>query len=528
MKIVIKANKRYEIFLLLLVAAIAIFITFFSALDHFFLNWDDNIYVTENPLIKDLSWQNTKEIFSSFVSGNYHPIPLLSYSLEYHFIKSDPFYYHLNNLTLHIINFLLVYFLIYKLDNNIFTAFFTALLFAIHPLKVEPVAWISSRKDLFYGLFIICSMLFYLNYSQKKRLEFYLLSIVFFILSLLSKAMALAFPFVLLLFDFYSGRKITKKEILEKIPFIVVAILFGIIALFARESYVSVLHENEFTFSDSIFLGTYRIIFYYFLRTFLLGNVDWIFPYPHIEYPSFYLIFSSIVITISLFIIVLFSLKKTKRIAFGLCFFFLFIAPVLKTPILGFTADRFSYIPSIGISFLVANFFSYLINKIPKANYISKLLTFLPLLSIILFCFYTSWHKTKFWKSDTILWGYLLKHYPNFYMPYYQRGMAYMSDKEIDLAVNDFNKAQLLNPNYAEIYHYRGNAFMLQGKYNLAINDFNSALKLNPKLIVTYNNLGEAYYNLGILEKACQSFNKSCDLGNCVNLEWAQSKNICK
>lgn len=353
----IKANKRYEIFLLLLIATTAIFITFHPVLYNSFLNWDDNIYVTQNPLIKDLTWQNTKEIFSTFVSGNYHPIPLLSYGIEYHFINGDPFYYHLNNLILHLINFVLVFFLISKIDKNIFTALFTALFFAIHPFKVEPVAWISSRKDLIYGLFIICSMIYYLSYLQKKRLKFYFLSIVFFVLSLLSKAMSLAFPFVLLLFDFYSGRKITKKEILEKIPFIVVAILFGIIALFARESYVSVLHENELPFSDSIFLGTYRIIFYYFLRTFFLGNVDWIFPYPHIEYPSFYLIFSSIVITISLFIIVLFSLKKTKRIAFGLCFFFLFIAPVLKTPIIGFTADRFSYIPSIGISFLVASFF---------------------------------------------------------------------------------------------------------------------------------------------------------------------------
>ncbi|MFC1837533.1 hypothetical protein ACFLYW_02505, partial [Thermodesulfobacteriota bacterium] len=309
--------------------AVAVYITFSSVLSHSFLSWDDPIYVTENPLIQDFSWQNIKKIFSTFVSGNYHPIPLLSHNIEYYFIKADPYYYHLNNLALHIINSLLVFFLVLKLSNNIFSAVITTLLFGIHPLRVESVAWIADRKDLLYGFFIICSMISYLNYLSHNKIKYYNLTIAFFVFSLLSKAMALAYPFILLLFDIYSGRRINIRLFKDKIPFFIIALLFGVIALYARGSYTDMLQESNFTLVETLSLGTYRLIYYYLLRIFFPVGISLLYPYPNVEYPSIYLVCSSGILVVALLLAIRFSLHKTKKIAFGLCFFFLFICPVL-------------------------------------------------------------------------------------------------------------------------------------------------------------------------------------------------------
>ena len=212
--------KNHKIILSLCLILAIPAISFFPSLKNDFLNWDDPQYVTENKMITELSWRNIETIFDSIYMGHYHPLTLLSYALEYRFFKLNPFAYHLTNLILHLINGLLVFWLIWMLKGGVLTSLVVSLLFGIHPLHVESVAWISERKDLLCSFFFLGSLVVYLTYLKTRRRRFYFLSLFLFLLSLLSKSMAVTLPLVLVLCDYLLDRKFDRKCLIEKIPFL--------------------------------------------------------------------------------------------------------------------------------------------------------------------------------------------------------------------------------------------------------------------------------------------------------------------
>ena len=152
---------------ILLILAVTFF-AFYPALENGFVHWDDDIYVTENPLIRSISRVNIRQIFSSTFSAQYQPLIVLSFMLEYRLFGLDPFFYHLDNLILHLLNCLLVFWLIFLISQkNIPVSFVTTLLFAIHPLRVESVAWVSERKDVLYAFFFLLVIIFYYYYLRE-------------------------------------------------------------------------------------------------------------------------------------------------------------------------------------------------------------------------------------------------------------------------------------------------------------------------------------------------------------------------
>ncbi len=177
-------------FLIVLIIAFITWLVFKDSLENLFTNWDDPGYIQDNTFIKDLSGSGIRRIFSNPVMGNYHPFTILSYALEYSYVKYEPWLYHFNSLVLHLLNTILVYWLVLKLSGKPVVAILTSLLFGIHPMHVESVVWISGRKDVLYGLFYLLSCIFYLNYSDvknNKKVFWYGISLLMFFFSLLSK-----------------------------------------------------------------------------------------------------------------------------------------------------------------------------------------------------------------------------------------------------------------------------------------------------------------------------------------------------
>ncbi|HRS54259.1 MAG TPA: glycosyltransferase family 39 protein, partial [Bacteroidales bacterium] len=182
--------------------------------------WDDAPQVSENNDIKNLSFNKVKKIFSSTYVGMYQPLTTLTYSIEYFFSKdkTSASIYHTTNIILHLINIFLVFeFLFLLTPKNRISSSIGATFFALHPLNVETVAWISTRSNLLLVLFILFTLIFYLKYSLKNKKGYYWLSIVFFILALLSKSQAIVLPLLLILFDNYL-KKDNKKNIWNKLP----------------------------------------------------------------------------------------------------------------------------------------------------------------------------------------------------------------------------------------------------------------------------------------------------------------------
>ncbi|MCH8331481.1 MAG: hypothetical protein IH946_08910, partial [Bacteroidetes bacterium] len=247
----------------LFLVAVVTFSVLSPSLKNGFTNWDDTAYITDNNDLREFS---LKRIFTENVLGNYHPLTMLTYNVDYQLFGFDPFYYHLDNLVLHSINAGLVFALLFILLGSWWGALIGALLFGVHPMHVESVSWISERKDLLYTMFFVTGLICYLKYQRNQGIwfkdPFYLLALILFLLSLLSKALAVSFPLVLLLLDYIKRREWGKVMWMDKIPFFVLSLLFGVIALVAQSESGSIQTYENYSFIDSFLISCYGLLAY--------------------------------------------------------------------------------------------------------------------------------------------------------------------------------------------------------------------------------------------------------------------------
>jgi 4-amino-4-deoxy-L-arabinose transferase-like glycosyltransferase len=272
-KIVKPGNWKYYggLFIIILIS----FIAYLPVFNNELLAWDDEYYIKNNPLVYTI---NLKDIFSQYVMGNYHPFTILILAIEYQLFGLSATGYHTVNLLLHLLNVLLVFFTVLRLANKQEIALVAALLFGIHPLHVESVAWTAELKDLLYTFFFLASYIFYLKYQESQRKKYYIVALILFSVSLLSKAMAASLPVLLILTDYFKGRKINVKTLLDKAPFFLLSIIFGIVAIWAQQSSgaTEVIH---FSFLQRIIFACYGFITYLVQLIFPL-NLSAYYPYP--------------------------------------------------------------------------------------------------------------------------------------------------------------------------------------------------------------------------------------------------------
>jgi tetratricopeptide (TPR) repeat protein len=501
--------KNYKIILSLCLILAIPAISFFPCLKNDFLNWDDPQYVTENKMITELSWRGIETIFDSIYMGHYHPLTLLSYALEYRFFKLNPFAYHLTNLILHLMNGLLVFWLIWMLKGGVLTSLVVSLLFGIHPLHVESVAWISERKDLLCSFFFLGSLIVYLTYLKTRRRRAYFLSLFLFLLSLLSKSMAVTFPLVLLLCDYLLHRKFDRKCLIEKIPFWVMAFIFGIIASFALRSSGMVDAKSSLSFFKNIFIMS-EVLTSYLSKLILPIKLSCL--YPSIQGIGGVWSYVSLTAIIGFLIAGILLGRYNKTITFGTFFFFITILPTLPVKII---ADRYIYIPSIGIFFIAAEGFDWLYrSKLEPIKIVKPILAILLIGILGTFSFLT-WERCQVWKDNLSLWSNVLKNYPSLQIAYNNRGTAYLRRGDYDKAISDFNEALRIDPDYEKphyLYDNRGTVYLRKGDYERAIADYDQALRIKPNYALAYHNRGTAYLYKEDFEEAISDFNKALEI----------------
>jgi len=474
-------------------AILVSFIALFPTLRNEFVNWDDIVYVMNNEMIKDFSLQDFRQIFSSYYMGNYHPFTLLSFAADYSWSEMNPYGYHLHNLLLHLINVGLVYWLTWVLtQKKYYLSLLVALLFGIHPMHVESVAWISERKDLLYTFWYLLGLISYLYYIRKGHIRFYLLGLIAFLFSLLSKAQAVTLPMILLLIDYLYRREISRKLILEKIPFFILALLFGIIAIFAQQA-DNAINPVGITWVEALFFGQYSFIVY--LIKFLVPvNLSCLHTYPLTPDGSApWYIYLSPLIFILLFWLILRTWRTRRYITFSLLFFLFAISPVLQFLPVGqaIVAERYTYIPYIGLSLLVA----WLIGEIPTASRFRK---FMPgiiiLLILVLFTFaYTSWNRSGVWKNSITLWTDVMKKYPMAIASYVNRGFIYNQYDRYREAIADCDAGIAIDPDHYKLYVNRGISHKRLKQYDLAVRDFTVAIEKEPHDYQSYMERGIIY-----------------------------------
>lgn len=356
----------------LLVIIVVTFLTYIRVPSFdFLIGWDDQWFVTNDYTTSGFTGENLYLILTDFYYGQYAPINQFYYTIVYFFFKYDPGYYHLLNIGIHLANTMLVYKLAGKFASNLMKnnsidisllSFLTALLFAILPINLEPVAWVAASKVLIYSFFYLLAIDSYFNYLKSTKSKYYYLTILFFILSFGAKEQAVTLPFCLLLIDYVHGRKFDMITFYEKLPFLLLSILFGLATIQSQSLDVG-RNINFYPFHERIAVSAYTLL-EYFTKTVIPINLSYLYPFPYVvgeNMPVWLWVYPLALVTS----VILLHRHVNRWLATGLLFFLIHIALVLNMASLArhsIVADRYAYISTFGICLIVGYIFAYLLS----------------------------------------------------------------------------------------------------------------------------------------------------------------------
>ncbi|MBN8703454.1 MAG: tetratricopeptide repeat protein [Bacteroidetes bacterium] len=482
------------------------FFTYYPSLQNNFLtNWDDHQYVLNNDDIKQLNSTNIKKMFTNYYIGNYQPITILSYALDYHFWQLNPKGYKTINLLFHLLNTLLVFQIVNSISKQKNISIITAAVFALHPMHVESVAWISERKDVLYSFFYLLSIKFYLSYLNTKKIIQFIYVLLFFVLSILSKSAAITLPLVLACITWYQQKeKHSLKNYLPIVLLLLISIVFGVVAIDSQKEAGATNMGPPFPITDRPFLIAYAILFYV-VKFIAPINLCAMYYYPAKAdglLPVEYYISALALIALGWYIYKIKFLKK--EILFGLLFFLFSISLTIQLIPIGRTiaADRYSYIPFIGLGFIVGNLYQHFIKK--------KIIGYVIAVIFLVFTGLT-YQQTMLWKDVTVLFSDVIKKNPEVAHPYWVRAAVESELKQYDAAMKDFNEGIKYDSTFAEAFNNRGNISYNLKDYETAIKDYSKAIALDSNYQLPYNNRASCKRNMKDYKGAIEDYTKAIE-----------------
>ncbi len=526
-------------------AALVTFIVYLPALQNKFVNWDDDSYVYNNSFIRSLDAQLLKAAFTEFHLANRHPLTWFSHALDYAIWGLNPLGHHLTNNIFHALNTFIVVFLIMRLmevfrENNgpsrpflenrtiRITGLATGLLFGLHPLHVESVAWVAERKDLLCAFFFLLTILTYTyyvseldtrasdNYAARFFNKKYLFTIGFFVLSVLSKPMAVTLPIVLLILDWYLFRRIQNLKafwttLIEKLPFLALTLISSILTILAQKSGGAINSIEDLPLSSRVIVAAKSLIAY-LLKIILPINLVPYYPYPQrVSLLSLeYIIPILIAAVISLTCIAVMQKQKLYMAVWS--YYVVTLMPVLGIVQTGgqSMADRYAYLPSVGPFFIIALLSAKVFEGlavIKRRGLILKTASYFSALMMLAFLIYVTKEQIGIWRNSFIFWNYVIEKEPG-RVPHahYNLGNEYSSKGLFDMAIEQYRIALRLKPDYIGAYNNLGNIYSFKGQLDMAIEQYRIALSLQPAYADGHYNLGCTYLDKGLLDLAIEQY----------------------
>ncbi len=496
---------------------------YLPSLSNDLVNWDDDPNITENPNLERIDRESLFNIFDldkGNVIGNYNPLPIFTFYLEKWAVgEINPTLIHFNNLLLHVLTVFFVFRVLLHMGIGIGGAFVGGLLFGIHPMRVESVAWATERKDVLFAVFFFAALMYYVRWIKTeetaKRTTLYLGMVLLAILSGFSKVQAVTLPLSMLALDYWFRRPINLGLIWEKTPFWIISLLFGLANLYTLRQAGSIQDDvTHFSFLDRLCIGTYSFSTYLY-KLLIPYPMSPLYPYPK---PLPIWVYLSPLLFAAVWYGIYRAWKADRRIwVFGMFFFFfnvMFLLQVLGAG-QGFLADRFTYVPYFGFFAIAA--WLYHTYAWPSALWRPRVNAALG----VLFTIYAVWtvRQIGIWKNGGTLWTHVMK-YENRRnsLPYWNRGQ-YLRNKEgnYEAALEDYTTAIAIEPDNPELTNSRGKTYFdmaTSGKYKgrerelteKALADFTNALskpKIKPKTKAeVLINRGAALSSMGRLEEA--------------------------
>ena len=513
-----KNKKRTYLIIIFLIVACCI--AFGRIIDNDFINFDDPGYITKNYHVQSgISLQNVQWAFTTVVLSNWHPLTMISHMLDWSLFGANASGHHLVSLFLHIGGVIFLFLFLKKTTNNIWSSAFTAALFALHPLRVESVAWAAGRKDVLSMFFGMTALYAYAFYAESSKYSLYFLCLILFALSLLSKPMLVTLPFVLLLLDYWplkrwqkaiatpieNGFKPVCRLVWEKAPFLLLTIASSMTTFYAQNKGGAVSSAETLSFATR---AANAIISYVVYLKKTIWPVDLAIFYPYEFSPALWKIFISGLILLAITTIVIYYMKKLPFFFVGWFWYLGTLIPVIGLVQIGSQsmADRYTYLPSIGISIMLAWGIPLLFWRI---NIREKIL-FLAAIAVLCVLSVSTWMQCGYWKNSITLFGHALRVTKDNYIAHSNYGLSLFAEGKVEGAIKHYDKAIALGQSHAaEFYTNRGIAYGHLGQHQRSLEDYNEAIRLKPDLVVAYNNRGNTFNKLGQYQNAIQDYNKA-------------------
>lgn len=487
-------------------------IAYIPAIRADFVNWDDQDYATNNPLIH--SFSDFSKFFTTPVQGNFHPLTMISLALNYAVSGLDPMSYHLVNVLLHLANVFLVYqFALVLMKDQVFIALATALLFGIHPMHVESVAWVSERKDVLYTFFFLLGFIHYLKYLDLDSRKHYGYCFLFFCLSILSKPAAIIFPAALLTLDLYRHRAFSFALIKDKVPFGIIAAIFLYLTLHAQTSAGATPTSEFYGWDKRVFFPFYGYMMYLY-KFFIPTQLTAFYPLPPINEGLRATYYISPLVFAATAYWSWKSWKTHREVAFGFAFYLVTVFMVLQLFLVGsaIIAERYTYVPYIGLFMLFSSQLQRWFHHNMNMAY--------GLLGIFgFFCIILTYKHAGSWSTTATLWDNAIRSYPGA-KAYTNRAYVFQQEGKWEKAIEHYTKSLQYNVIDAEVYYNMGVAHFNLNRDSLAIQSYTTALEYRKNYPDAYNGRGSVYARIGNKEKAYQDFNMAISIDSSYALAY--------
>lgn len=479
--------SSFAVISLSLVVGLVTFGVFYQVRSFEFLNFDDDLYIFNNPHVSSgLSIDNLIWALTASHGGHWHPIAWISHMIDCELFGLEPGIHHLESVIFHALTSVLVFLFFLRVSKILFCSFILALIFAIHPLRIESVVWLSERKDvlsLFFGMLAVHG---YLSFQARRTFSWYGATLLMFTLGLLAKPSLVVMPVLFILLDYWPGGSVRRKVFLigEKLPFFLLALATGVLAILSQQAGGGLKQLSSYTLSErlaSSFVGYLA----YFGKLFFPTGMGIFYPFesyaPGIASGA---AVSLLFITWSTF----HARSKHPYIWFGWLWFLISAAPIIGIIQVGGQAfaDRWTYLPHVGLTLGVGlTFYRYF--KIEDSIWKKGCLMIIPMV----FAFVTSSQLLN-WRNTETVFRHLLELSPNNFMAYTNLGVEFDRKGDLKEAEQYFQRAVELRPRYTLALDNLGSIYARTGRYQEAKKLFERALQVNPML-------ESARYHLGLV-----------------------------
>jgi protein O-mannosyl-transferase len=500
------SGSRWQKRVVGLLLAAAVLAVFWPALHYGFISYDDHTYVTSNRDIQqDLNWQSIKWALTTGYAANWHPLTWLSHTLDYQLYRLNPLGHHLTSLLLHAANAVLLLLLLNRMTGALWPSAFVAAMFALHPLRVESVVWVAERKDVLSTFFWMLTVGSYVRYAEEFKVQgskfkvLYGLCLVFFVLGLMSKPMLVTLPFVLLLLDYWPlGRweftpKFSWRLIVEKIPFILLAAGDSVVTFLVQNHGGAVATLAKFPFGLRLANVPVAYVRY-------IGKNFW----PSglaVFYPSRLLGLPEVVWAVCLLgavsVLVARRWRAQPYLAVGWLWFLGMLVPTIGLVQVSTQsmADRYSYLPSVGLWIMLAWAVRDGIGRRPFLRTAAALAGGLAVIA----CIVLTRVQIHYWRNTRALFMRAAEVTDQYYLAYYNIGCYALDEGEYAEAIAYFKKALSAEPDstlwsdHSSAYNDLGFAYLREGQISNAVANLEKALALRPNYPQAYYNMGRAF-----------------------------------